>query len=279
MDTSSTTNNRVLCVDDEPELREIIGFYLEELGYRVEFAGDGKQALDMAINNDYAFVMTDLDMPRMNGVEFIKQIRLIKPYLPIGITSAKITVFAQELVSLAVSATVPKPFTNLHIQNAAKELAHTASLFEQAKSPEKLNRVENVMRTNLVTGKPSESILDVTERMVSRDVGSILICEEKALKGILTERDLMRMIAEKVSLDQTVDQYMNKTPDTISPCASIQAAEQVISSKKCRYLPVVAKGAAVGILSAGDLGMTYLSSIKNAVEKQIIHLNNIIPKK
>lgn len=269
----------MLCVDDEPELREIIGFYLEELDYEVEFAEDGKQALEMAINNDYSFVMTDLDMPRMNGVEFIKQIRLIKPYLPIGITSAKITVFAQELVTLAVSATVPKPFTNLHIQNAAQELALTASLFEQAKSPEKLNRVENVMRTNLVTGMQSESIYEVSERMLKHNVGSILICENKKLIGIFTERDLLRLAAQKVSLEHNVEQHMNKNPETISPNASIQAAEQIITSKKCRYLPVVSNGLAEGIISAGDLGMTHLSRIKNAVEKQIIHLNNIIPKK
>ena len=134
------------------------------------------------------------------------------------------------------------------------------------------------MRTNLVTGEPSESILAVTERMVKRDVGSILICEDNLFKGIFTERDLLRMTAKKSSLDHSVGQYMNKKPDTIQPEASIQAAEQIISSKKCRYLPVINQGAAVGILSAGDLGMTYLSSIKNAVEKQIIHLNNIIPK-
>ena len=277
MDNSN--NNKVLCVDDEPELREIIGFYLEELGYEVEFAEDGKQALDMAINNDYSFVMTDLDMPRMNGVEFIKKIRLIKPYLPIGITSAKITVFAQELVTLAVSATVPKPFTNLHIQNAAKELAMTASLFEQAKSPEKLNRVENVMRTNLVMAEPTESILEVSERMVKNNIGSMLICEDNQLRGLFTERDLLRLVAQKIALDQKVDEYMNKNPEIIDPDASIQAAEQLISSKKCRYIPVVVDGAVKGIISAGDLGMTHLSRIKNAVEKQIIHLNNIIPKK
>lgn len=272
-------NTKVLCVDDEPDLREIIGFYLEELGYHVDFAEDGKQALEMSINNDYSFVMTDLDMPNMNGVEFIKQIRLIKPYLPIGITSAKITVFAQELVSLAVSATVPKPFTDVHIQNAANQLALTASLFEQAKSPEQLNHVSNVMSTDVLTAKPSEIILNVTEKMANKNVGAIFICTDKRLKGMFTERNLLHLIAQQVDLNQKIENHMQKEPQFVDSDASIQTAEHILSSTKCRYLPIVNDGVLVGMISAGHLGITNLSNIKNAVEKQIIHLNNIIPKK
>jgi len=65
----------VLIVDDEPGIVEFLSFALEEHGYRVVSARDGRAALDEITRQRPACVVTDLMMPRLNGWEFARQLR------------------------------------------------------------------------------------------------------------------------------------------------------------------------------------------------------------
>jgi two-component system, chemotaxis family, chemotaxis protein CheY len=65
----------VLSVDDSKSIRDMIGFTLEPLGYRVIVAGDGSEGLTRFKAEPVNLVITDLNMPVMNGIEFIKELR------------------------------------------------------------------------------------------------------------------------------------------------------------------------------------------------------------
>ena len=65
----------VLVVDDEPSIREFLAFVLEDEGFRVATAGDGREALDVAKRQRPDVVLTDLMMPVADGYELIHGLR------------------------------------------------------------------------------------------------------------------------------------------------------------------------------------------------------------
>ena len=73
----------LLIVDDEPEIRAEMAEYLEGKGYRVEPAADGLEALDKFRDIAPDAVITDLKMPRCDGFELIRRLRIAHPNLPI----------------------------------------------------------------------------------------------------------------------------------------------------------------------------------------------------
>ena len=68
---------RVLVVEDEPINREISTYLLESAGLIVDSAEDGEVAVEMAKQNDYALILMDLQMPRLNGLDATRAIRTI----------------------------------------------------------------------------------------------------------------------------------------------------------------------------------------------------------
>lgn len=65
----------VLSVDDSKSIRDMIAFTLQPHGYRVIGAGDGVEGLARLQSETVNLVITDLNMPRMNGIEFIRALR------------------------------------------------------------------------------------------------------------------------------------------------------------------------------------------------------------
>lgn len=68
-------NKRILTVEDSTSLREMIAFTLGEAGYEVFQAEDGQDALDKLNGFKPDLVITDLNMPRMNGIELTRSLR------------------------------------------------------------------------------------------------------------------------------------------------------------------------------------------------------------
>jgi hemerythrin-like metal-binding protein len=88
--------SRILLVDDEPINREIAQTILEEVGLVVDTAADGREALDLAINQDYAAILMDMQMPRMNGLEATRQIRLHPEKSAVPIIAMTANAFAED---------------------------------------------------------------------------------------------------------------------------------------------------------------------------------------
>jgi PAS domain S-box-containing protein len=71
---------RVLLAEDEPITQEISRDLLEDLGFVVDLADDGLQAVELAKQNAYALILMDMQMPHMNGVDATKEIRTLPAY-------------------------------------------------------------------------------------------------------------------------------------------------------------------------------------------------------
>jgi DNA-binding NtrC family response regulator len=78
----------VLVVDDNAEHGQALAKIFERAGYRVSTAGDGEEALKVLVDRPYDLILTDLRMPRMNGLELLRNIRGLSPDVPVLIITA-----------------------------------------------------------------------------------------------------------------------------------------------------------------------------------------------
>ncbi|ATA60499.1 two-component system response regulator [Geobacillus stearothermophilus] len=79
---------RILVVDDEERIRRLLRMYLERENYVIDEAGDGNEALEKALTNDYDVILLDLMLPGKDGIDVCKEIREQKT-TPIIMLTAK----------------------------------------------------------------------------------------------------------------------------------------------------------------------------------------------
>lgn len=83
---------RILIVDDDDEIRDLLEFDISQSGYFVDTARDGLEGLNKALNNAYDLILLDVMMPKMNGFDVCKNIRQAKLAIPILMLTAKGTI-------------------------------------------------------------------------------------------------------------------------------------------------------------------------------------------
>ncbi len=70
----------IMTVDDSPSIRQMVAFTLESEGYNVVQAVDGQDALDKLEEKSVNMIITDLNMPNIDGLELIKKVRTFAEY-------------------------------------------------------------------------------------------------------------------------------------------------------------------------------------------------------
>ncbi len=79
MADDGVTERLILVADDEPHIREPVAIFLRQNGYEVDTAVDGKDAADKFGKRDYFLVVTDINMPRMSGLDLLGEVKRTRP--------------------------------------------------------------------------------------------------------------------------------------------------------------------------------------------------------
>ena len=112
---------RVLIVDDEALVRKTLSDILRAMRYvdtlEIEEASSGREGLDAVVRQRPDVVLLDLQMPRMDGLALLKQIREIEPRLPVIVISAtQENKMSSEALRHGAVAYLPKPFDPRHVE-------------------------------------------------------------------------------------------------------------------------------------------------------------------
>jgi DNA-binding NtrC family response regulator len=75
--------DRILLVDDDKEIRDIVSQFLTHFGYEVRSAGNGKEGMSVFLDSAFNLVITDLDMPEVDGLTFASYIKERSPHIPV----------------------------------------------------------------------------------------------------------------------------------------------------------------------------------------------------
>lgn len=103
----------ILCVDDSPSIRQMVNLSLTGAGYAVVQAVDGVDGLRMAATAQASLIITDLNMPNMNGLQFIREIRKMPAYAGVPIlflTTESDAALKQEAKAAGATGWITKPF-------------------------------------------------------------------------------------------------------------------------------------------------------------------------
>jgi len=108
---TGSSRPRILVVDDEASVRDVLSKTLSLAEYEVEVAADGRSALERLKLMPYDLLITDLKMPGVDGLTLIREARRYHPDLPvIVITGFSTEASAIEAINLGVSGYLIKPF-------------------------------------------------------------------------------------------------------------------------------------------------------------------------
>jgi C4-dicarboxylate-specific signal transduction histidine kinase len=114
----------ILYVEDEDIIRDAIETILPQLFKKVILAIDGENGLDLYKKHQEQIdlVVTDINMPKMDGLQMLAEIKKISPFLPTCITTAHSdTIFLQKAIDLSVNAYVNKPMNIIKLIDVIKE--------------------------------------------------------------------------------------------------------------------------------------------------------------
>ncbi len=109
--------------------------------------------------------------------------------------------------------------------------------------------------SNLWCVEPGASILSAIHLMTEKKIGALPVKEGNNLSGIITERDITRIISQHGHqvFDEPVEKYMTHEVVTVSQEDSLEACMQLMIDENFRHLPVVSEEGLVGLLSIRDL--------------------------
>jgi two-component system response regulator AtoC len=122
-------HKQILVVDDEPNLRRVLSAQLERDGYDVHTAEDGEQALTILKENHIDLVITDLRMPRIDGMELLRRAQKIDAELPVVMITAHGTVDnAVEALKTGAFDYLTKPFDQVEVRTIVAKALRTRDL-------------------------------------------------------------------------------------------------------------------------------------------------------
>jgi CBS domain-containing protein len=115
-------------------------------------------------------------------------------------------------------------------------------------------QVRDIMHTDVKTTAPTDTFDNVATVLRENGISSVVVVEGGKLAGIVTERDLVNLVADGGDpRTTTVSERMSKDLDTVDPKTDIAEAAGHMARLKIRHLPVLQDGELAGIISIRDL--------------------------
>lgn len=138
-------------------------------------------------------------------------------------------------------------------------------------------KIREILRSkghDVVTVTPDQTVLAAMRTLVKRNIGSVVVVEGEEIRGILTERDVLRLGAEKPELltRKRVGEVMTTNLVIGVPDDDIEYVMEIMTRNRIRHLPVVEDGRLRGILSIGDV----VNALRTSVEAENRYLHEYI---
>ena len=140
-------------------------------------------------------------------------------------------------------------------------------------------RIADVLRNKgpaVVTVDPEMSVSTLIGELARRNVGALVVTENDAVVGIVTERDIVRRIHERGPdiLNARVVDIMTTSVFACLPTDTVDSLAETMTERRIRHLPVIVDGQLVGIVSIGDVVKSRIGELqteRDQLESYIDH--------
>lgn len=187
---------RVLVVDDEPSIVTLVKFNLEQSGFTVDTAADGKSAVEKSKQNNYDLMVLDIMLPELDGIEVLKELRKTDIDIPVILLTAKDEEL-DKIIGLELGADdyITKPFSPRELTARAKAILRRAVTSEAKIHDE-------------TTTKQKDSIIKVGDLEIEEDKYEARQ-KDKLLELTPKEFELLVYLSKNQGRVLTRDQLLN----------------------------------------------------------------------
>lgn len=107
----------------------------------------------------------------------------------------------------------------------------------------------------VVTIEPEETVTALLSTLAEHNVGALVVCSDDQVTGIVSERDVVRQLAERGAdmLNATVSDIMSTSVVSCSSKDKVDSVAETMTERRIRHMPVIDDGQLVGIVSIGDV--------------------------
>jgi CBS domain-containing protein len=110
-------------------------------------------------------------------------------------------------------------------------------------------------KTDVFAVRPEDTVYDALALMAEHNIGSVLVMDERELRGIMTERDYARkgILQGRASKDTKVEEIMTDRVICVAPGVTAHECMTLMTDQRVRHLPVMDNGHLIGVISIGDV--------------------------
>ena len=132
-----------------------------------------------------------------------------------------------------------------------------------------VNHLLDAKGRQIVSIAPTASVFDAIKLMADKGVGSLVVMEDEALLGIITERDYARKVILKGRSSEStpVTEIMTADVLTTSGSETVNACMELMTEKRIRHLPVAEDNRVIGMISIGDLVQAIIADQQEEIEQ------------
>ena len=176
---------KTLVIDDDKAMRDACYQILSRLGFEVDLAGDGRLGLNLMEKGSYDLVLLDLVMPDQNGIEVLKQIKILDPAVQVIIITGHGTIpTAVETIKLGAFDFLSKPFTPDDFRQVVKRALEKQSKPEPVPALRpKINGLQIVFASEAMA-----RIMEMVQRVARSDSTVLITGESGTGKGLIAQK-------------------------------------------------------------------------------------------
>ncbi|MCF6438924.1 response regulator [Pseudoalteromonas luteoviolacea] len=206
----------ILIIDDDQSLCELLTEYLESEHFNVECKHDGEQGLDSALNHEYGVILLDVMMPKKDGFDVLKSLRL-KKMTPVIMLTAKGDDFDRIFgLELGADDYIPKPFNHRELLARIKAITRRVAHLTQQSAPLQLEYHGLALDIASRNASLNNQVIPLTGTEYE-----VLYQLMKSAGEIVSKQTLCQSVLGRplVAYDRSVDMHVSNVRKKLAQCS------------------------------------------------------------
>jgi len=268
-DSPSYGQNSVLIVDDELHTREICCDFLEEGQFKVESASNGKEALEILSKKNFQILLSDIQMPEMDGIDLLKESRRLYPEMDVILMTAYGGLpTAIEAIRFGAYDYINKPFNLTEVAIIAKKAIESKRVSREVswrlEKEKKTHSIGNIIGES----KEIKGVLDMIQKIVQSDATTVLIEGESGTGKDLVGRAIH--YTSRRSARPFMDINCTALPDTLVESELFGYEKGAFTDAKAKKVGLfeLADGGSVLLDEIGDMPLTTQTKLLKFIENK-----------